>query len=623
MSTPSNGSGSSLFPRPIDDGVVVDGRYRIIRELGRGGMGTVYEAEQIKLQKRVALKVLQGDRIRRDDGGSSLKRFLREARAASSIKHRNVVDIIDFGDLDDGSTYYVMELLEGRDLSSLLKSDGRMKWPRARLLLRQVLSALWTAHDNGIIHRDIKPANIVLLNELDEWGDEWIKVLDFGIAKVQSNDEDSQALTGTSELLGTAAYMAPELVRGDTPDARADLYAVGIVAYQLLTGSVPFSGANTFQVLLQHTNEHPQPPRERAPQLPRAVEAFVLRALAKEPQFRYQSAAEMIEAIDALGDAPPDDLSVDSRPVEPIVRVNSTEVADRFNLADRRRAETKPDPPTPESHQTTPSGPGTDPTRRLDAPPSDPAGATVQLHDSAPHQSSFAPVPKNRWVMPLLLVMVTALTAVVAWLVIERTGAESVADSVASPPADGNPAQSAAIDEGPAPAPIDPVPAEGRGTGNPDEARPSDGTSDPAGTNGPNDPGDSNSPNDPGDTSDPPPPSADDPTTAGSSDPADPPTPVAPPPTSGKAPRPCGYGCQQKKAEKKLRGAVKRQCRGKSNGDTVTIKLTIGTDGRVLMPRALAPHGHTALGQCVADVVAGAKFPAPPRLTSKQLKYKP
>ncbi|MEM9456198.1 MAG: protein kinase [Myxococcota bacterium] len=614
MSTPSNGSGSSsLFPRPIDDGVVVDGRYQIIRELGRGGMGAVYEAEQIKLKKRVALKVLQGDRIRRDDGGSSLKRFLREARAASSIKHRNVVDIIDFGDLDDGSTYYVMELLEGHDLSSLLKTEGRMEWPRARLLLRQVLSALWTAHDNGIVHRDIKPANIVLLNELDEWGDEWVKVLDFGIAKVQSNDEDSQALTGTSELLGTAAYMAPELVRGDTPDARADLYAVGIVAYQLLTGSVPFSGANTFQVLLQHTNEYPQSPRERAPQLPRPVEAFVLRALAKEPQHRYQSAAEMIEAIDALGDAPSEDLSFDSRPVEPIVRVNSTEVADRFNLADRRRADTKPNQRT-ELHLTPPSGPGTDPTRRLDSQPIDPSQATVLLHDSAPHQSSIAPAPKNRWVMPLLLVMVTALTAVVAWLVIERTSSEPTTVSAASPRADGGPSEPAAMGEGPTSTPTDPAPARGSGTGGPDPAdvRPSDGTSDPEHTDDPDDTDGS------GDTSDTDPPSEreEDPTTGRS-------IPVTPPPVSNRSPRSCGYACQQKKAEKKLRSAVKRQCRAKSNGDTVTIKLTIGTDGRVLMPRALAPHGHTALGQCVADVVAGAKFPAPPRLTSKQLKYKP
>ncbi|MCA9711130.1 MAG: serine/threonine protein kinase [Myxococcales bacterium] len=390
MSTPSKGP---LFRRNLDAGIVVDGRYEIVQELGRGGMGAVYEAHQVKLHKRVALKVLQADRARRDDGGASLKRFLREARAASSIKHRNVVDIIDFGDLEDGSTYYVMELLEGRDLSSLLKNEGPMPWPRARRLLRQVLGALMVAHDKGIIHRDIKPANVMLLDTPDEWGGEWVKVLDFGIAKVEESDEESQALTGTSELLGTAAYMAPELVRGDAPDARADLYAVGIMAYQLLTGSVPFSGANTFQVLLQQTSDPPRPPRTLVPELPPPVDAFVLRSLAKDPRIRFQSAAEMIEAIDVLGDSPHGELSISSGPIA---------------LADSGSSESlHPWPAGPGS--LTPRRPGTSP------PVTPPAGYTLQDPDLVIDPTP-APPARSRAVVGVLLLVVAVLAGLVAWL---------------------------------------------------------------------------------------------------------------------------------------------------------------------------------------------------------------
>lgn len=290
------------FPREFGAGAIVDGRYRVVGEIGRGGMGAVYEAEQIKLRKRVAIKVLQSNAKESEDGDSNLKRFLREARVASAIRHRNVVDIIDFGELADGATYYVMEFLQGRDLSSVLKHDGPMPWPRARKLLRQVLSALAAVHEQGIIHRDIKPANIVLLDEPDEWGNEWVKVLDFGVAKVQETDAESQALTGTSQLLGTAAYMAPEIARGELTDHRSDLYALGIVGYELLTGTVPFKAANTFQVLLRQINEWPQRPSEINPEVSEAMEAFLLGSLAKNPDDRYRDATEMTAALEAVDD---------------------------------------------------------------------------------------------------------------------------------------------------------------------------------------------------------------------------------------------------------------------------------------------------------------------------------
>jgi len=291
----------------LEADVVVDGRYQIIRRIGVGGMGVVYEAEQVKLQNRVALKILHAKGVQAgaeqsEGDDNKLERFLREARAASAIKHRNVVDIIDFGDLEDGSPYYVMEYLGGRDLSALLETEGVCEWPRVRRLLKQVLSALEAAHDQGIIHRDIKPANIMLLDKPDEWGNDWIKVLDFGIAKVTQSDQESQALTGTSELLGTAPYMAPEIARGAQAGHRADLYAVGIVAYELLTGTVPFKGGNSFQVLLRHINELPQGPSELNPAITPAIESFILRALAKDPEERYVDAAQMVAVLDVIGD---------------------------------------------------------------------------------------------------------------------------------------------------------------------------------------------------------------------------------------------------------------------------------------------------------------------------------
>jgi len=313
-----------MVPTVLAPGVVVDGRYEIIRELGQGGMGAVYEAQRLGLEKRVALKVMQAD-LALSTRGKHHERFLREARIASSITHPNVVDTIDFGDLDEHSTYSVMELLPGRNLSALLAAEGPQPWSRVGPWLRQVLGGLAAAHGLGIVHRDIKAANIMLLDQPDEWGNEWVKVLDFGIAKLQEADAQSQALTGTSELLGTASHMAPELVRGAPPDARTDLYALGITAYQLLTGAVPFHSENMFKLLSKQISEAPISLREHLPDLPEAVDAFVLRALDKDPARRHQSASAMADALDALEhDAPEDDalelaqtMMVDSGDVEP------------------------------------------------------------------------------------------------------------------------------------------------------------------------------------------------------------------------------------------------------------------------------------------------------------------
>ena len=275
----------------VDD--IVDDRYRICRRLGRGGMGTVYEAQQIKLERLVALKVLLPEFAAKE---TAAKRFEREARAASSIDHRNVVKILDFGHLPTGELYYTMELLQGRDLSQLLRETGALPWSRAGWIILQVVRAFAAIHAQGIVHRDIKPANCFLLDP--KAGDEpdYVKILDFGIANLQEEGTKVTALTGASDIIGSVLYMAPEQITADHVDARTDIYSLGVMMYELLTGQVPFRESNMMKVMMAHQQQAPRPPHELAPDLPVEVEQVILRALAKAPDDRFQSMAE-IEAV--------------------------------------------------------------------------------------------------------------------------------------------------------------------------------------------------------------------------------------------------------------------------------------------------------------------------------------
>jgi len=274
-------------------GVVLGGRYEVLGKLGVGGMASVYEGRRVGLHNRVAIKVLRPDLC---EDPSNVKRFLREARASSVIEHENIVDIVDFGPTESQPVYFVMEFLDGIDLRQEIKSRGSMGWSRARRILAQIVDALSAAHDKAIVHRDVKPANIFLI---ERNGDEVAKVLDFGIAKVVEAQMGglTHAHTVTNGLLGTVAYMAPEQARGGTIDARTDIYAVGCVAYQMLTGQVPFTGNNPYVVLERHVTEPARSPRELVADVPPEAEAIVLRCLEKSPDDRFQSMAELGEAI--------------------------------------------------------------------------------------------------------------------------------------------------------------------------------------------------------------------------------------------------------------------------------------------------------------------------------------
>ena len=273
------------------EGKLVAVRYRVLRKIGEGGMGAVYLAEHETIQKKCALKVLLHEYAQKE---SIKKRFLQEAKAAARIDHENVVDITDFGETPTNSLFFAMEYLDGVDLSKTLQMTGHMEWGRAKQILLQVCRALEAAHKKGIIHRDMKPENIFLLER--DGRPDFVKILDFGIAKV-GLEEGGERLTRTGMVFGTPHYMSPEQALGKKPDNRVDVYSVGVIMYEMLTGDVPFNADSFMAILTRHISDKPEPPRSIRPEIPGEVESIVLKALSKKPEDRYQSMVEMAVAI--------------------------------------------------------------------------------------------------------------------------------------------------------------------------------------------------------------------------------------------------------------------------------------------------------------------------------------
>ena len=257
---------------------VFDGRYRIIRKLGAGGMANVYLAEDQELGRRVAIKILD-DRHAADD--SFIERFRREAKNAAGLSHPNIVSIYDRGEAE-GTYYIAMEYLSGRSLKELIVGRGPTPIRIAIDYTRQILAALGFAHRNGIVHRDIKPHNVVVD------ADGRLKVTDFGIAR-----SGASQMTEVGSIIGTAQYLSPEQARGAPVDQRSDVYSVGIVLYEMLTGTVPFTGDTPLEIAMKHLSEIPVPPSEVRSDVPEDLDLVVLRALAKDPEDRYQTAEEM------------------------------------------------------------------------------------------------------------------------------------------------------------------------------------------------------------------------------------------------------------------------------------------------------------------------------------------
>jgi serine/threonine protein kinase len=290
--------------RSLEPGSVI-GRYRIERVLGEGATGKVFLAERAGEQgsELVALKVIHRHLVR-DRQVSA--RFFREAAILRRVRGEHLVGLLDFGELEDGVLFMAQELVEGQGLD-LLSASGRMNPQRAVRLVQQICRALDTAHTAGIVHRDLKPSNVIV--ETDRDGGEYARVLDFGMAKVlrSAGSNSLTALTEQNMVFGTPEYMAPEQARGDEVDARCDVYAAGVILYELLTGRVPFTAPTPIGVMTAHLVEDPLPPSRRAPEgITPALEAVVLHALAKDRTARYPSAAALAGALETASARPLD-----------------------------------------------------------------------------------------------------------------------------------------------------------------------------------------------------------------------------------------------------------------------------------------------------------------------------
>jgi len=309
--TVADDASASMSAQSLADlsGRVLHGRYRAVRLIGSGSMGDVYDGVDMATRGRVALKVLKPERAVRE---VFRHRFLREARSAVLIDHPNVVDVLDYGETPEGLLFIAMEFLEGEDLSSYLKRNGRLLWPHAVGVLRQVAAALAAAHDCGIVHRDVKPSNILLRQ--DGSGGLIVKLLDFGVAKLD-NQMVSRVLTRAEDVVGTVLYMSPEQAEGRTADLRSDVYAFGVTAFQTITGNVPFPGRDLFKVMSAHLTQPAPSPADQAPEMPQWGARFVLRCLEKKPEARYQSMHDVLSVLSEQ--ATPDLVSV-ARPGTPI-----------------------------------------------------------------------------------------------------------------------------------------------------------------------------------------------------------------------------------------------------------------------------------------------------------------
>ncbi|MBM4363955.1 MAG: serine/threonine protein kinase, partial [Deltaproteobacteria bacterium] len=275
-------------------GQVLDGKYRIVRVIGEGGMGAVYEGENTRIRRRVAIKLLHAGVASNTE---MVQRFEREAQVAGTVGNDHILEILDLGSLPSGERYMVMEFLDGETLTDRIQSLGKLLPGQAVPLLRQVLRGLAAAHAAGIVHRDLKPDNVFILREKAGQRD-FVKLIDFGISKF-SEQGASARMTRTGTLMGTPHYMAPEQATGSSEiDRRTDIYAVGIILYECVTGRVPFQAETFNQLLFEIALSKLVPARQLVPELDEAFDSIIAKATARDPAHRFQSCEEFTVALE-------------------------------------------------------------------------------------------------------------------------------------------------------------------------------------------------------------------------------------------------------------------------------------------------------------------------------------
>ena len=277
----------------LEPGQIVDGKYRIVRMLGSGGMGAVYEGENARIHRKVAIKVLHAGVAAKAD---VVERFEREAQAAGRIGSEHIVEVLDLGSLPQGERYMVMEFLEGESLGDRIKKRRRLEPRELAPIAHQLLEGLAAAHDAGIIHRDLKPDNVYLLTSKGGQRD-FVKVLDFGVSKFSALEADSLSMTKTGAVMGTPYYMSPEQARGAKIDPRSDLYSVGVVLYQAVTGRVPFNAETFNELVFKIALESPHPAELVTPGLDPAFATIVAKSMMRDAAARFQSSREFQQAL--------------------------------------------------------------------------------------------------------------------------------------------------------------------------------------------------------------------------------------------------------------------------------------------------------------------------------------
>ena len=400
-------------------GSLAAGRYRVLKLLGEGGMGQVYLAEHVAIEKRVALKVLRAEYASK---GEIVTRFQQEAISASRIKHPNVLDVFDFGQLENGCFFLAMEFLEGNDLAEEL-TRRRVLGPASGIrIAMQICRALAAAHANGVVHRDMKPENVFLQRTAD--GEEIVKIVDFGIAQLRSKDaavvETKRRLTRTGMIFGTPEYMAPEQASGKHADLRSDIYSVGIIMYEMFTGGVPFTGETFLGVLAKHLSEPTPAMHVVFPEIgiSTSLQAVIMHALEKDPALRYQTMLELAQAISASTDA----AALGYRPA--------------LNTASEHPISYAPHAPGTPTHQQ--FAPSTTPTP---APPAVAIHGPGQASDTAAARAETligaeantrSPAPRSKGGLVAALITVVALGGGGAWFISQRSSSSSPAPETPS-----------------------------------------------------------------------------------------------------------------------------------------------------------------------------------------------